>query len=117
MTNSPKPHFVTLPAMMFAAGLGMLMYYGHAWWTLPSYTEADIKQSVELNLAMDIQRLGPAASADAQVLERQRVAVRDEVLAEIREEQQQPLNYMGIGAVLLLMGLAHMTILRRMATG
>lgn len=109
-----KPRLATLPALLFAVGLGMLMFYGHAWWRLPDYSGDDIEQSVELNLAIDLQRRGTSGGLGAEQVERLRAQVRDEVRAAIAADQYEALRYIGIGLLLTVMGLAQMWLLRRM---
>lgn len=111
----PKQRFATLPALLFAVGLGLLMFHGHAWWQLPDYSVDDIEQSVDFNLAIDLQRRGSSDGLSPEQLERLRTQVRDEVVAAIAADQHEALRYMGIGLLLTVMGLAQMWLLRRMA--
>ncbi len=110
-----KPRFFAMPALMFAAGLGLVFYYGHAWYRLPVYSPAEIEQSVEINLALDQQRRGVAPSSDAAELARLRQGIADALAAEIYREKREVQGYVGTGVILLLMGLVQMAILRRMA--
>ena len=110
-----KPRFFAMPALLFAAGLGLIFYYGHAWYRLPVYSTAEIEQSVEINLALDQQRRGVAAPTDEAELAKQRQGIADALAAEIHREQREVRGYVGTGVILLLMGLAQMVILRRMA--
>lgn len=114
-THLQKPRLATLPALMFAAGLGMVFWYGYAWWTLPAYSPAEIEQSVELNLALDLQRREAAFSADPAKISQLRAQLHEEVIAAIAKDKTEPRRYIGIGLVLTLMGLAQMVLLRRMA--
>ena len=45
--------------LLIAIGGGVLGYYGEQYRRLPTYTDADIEQSVEANLALDLARMGP----------------------------------------------------------
>ena len=99
-----------LPALLFAAGLGMSLHYGHAWWQLPSYTPEEIEQSVDLNMALDSQHKG---LAEASVLLAQQAVVRREVLEEISKERRDVQSYFLAGVVLTFMGLANLWFLRR----
>lgn len=110
-----KPRLATLPALMFAVGLGMLMFYGHAWWRLPAYSAEDIEQSVELNMAIDLQRRGTSGRLNHEQVERLRTQLRDEVVAAIAADEREALRYIGIGLLLAVMGLGQMWLLRRMA--
>lgn len=110
-----KPRFFAMPALLFAAGLGLVFYYGHAWYRLPVYSPAEIEQSVDINLALDQQRRGVTGSTNEAELARLRQRIADELVAEIHREQREVQGYVGTGVILLLMGLAQMIILRRMA--
>lgn len=110
-----KRRFTALPALLFAVGLGMLMFHGHAWWRLPAYSADDIEQSVELNMAIDLQRRATTGGFSPEQVERLRAQVRDEVVAAIAADQNEALRYMGIGLLLTLMGLSMMWLLNRMA--
>jgi len=111
-TDTQKPRFSLLPALLFAVGLGMVFYYGEAWWSLPSYSAEEIEQSVNLNLAMDLQRQGSAAPAPTEALREQ---LRAEVVAAIAEDENTIKGYFATGCVLTLMGFAHLWLLRRFA--
>jgi hypothetical protein len=113
----PNRPFAILPAMMFAIGLGLAMHQGYTWWRLPSYSEAEIQQSVDLNLALDQQRLGGAAELDDAARDQQRQAVEAEVRSEIARERQEPLQYALTGLGLTLMGLLQLFLLRRHTKG
>ena len=106
-----KPRFAVLPALMFAVGLGLAFYYGDVWYGLPRYSEAEIEQSVELNLALTLQVRLTSPSAD----EASRATIRSELLAEIQREQRDALRGLTIGGVLCAFGLLQMLMLRRMA--
>ncbi len=110
-----KPRLATLPALMFAGGLGMVMYYGHAWWRLPDYNEADIEASVELNLAADLLRRDTAFRSDPARIEALRGDVQEELTRTIAAEKTEVRRYTATGLVLLLVGLAQMILMRRWA--
>jgi len=110
-----KPRLAALPAMMFAAGLGMVFWYGHALWTLPAYSPAEIEQSVELNLMLDLQRRDASFATDAVKLSQLRTQLHGEVTAAIASDKRQLQRYIGVGLVLTLMGLTQMMLLHRMA--
>lgn len=110
-----KPEFRLLPALMFAGGLGMAMYYGHAWWQLPQYSAADLDASVELNLAADLMRHDEAFRNDAAQVLALRSAVRQELEQTIADEKREVQNYTGTGLILMALGLAQMLVLRRFA--
>ena len=108
-----KRRFAAMPALLFAVGLGMLMFYGHAWWRLPVYSADDIEQSVELNLAIDLQRRGTLGRFSPEQVERLRAQLHDEVVAAIAADQHEALRSMGIGLLLTVTGLTLMWLLRR----
>ncbi|MES2683235.1 MAG: hypothetical protein V4650_06905 [Pseudomonadota bacterium] len=109
--SAPQVRFAVLPALMFAVGLGLAFYYGDAWYGLPRYTEAEIEQSVELNLALALRANPASTSTD----ETSRAAIRSELLAEINQEQRDAQRGLVIGVVLCAFGLLQMLMLRRMA--
>lgn len=114
--RSQKPRLATLPALMFVGGLGMVFHYGHAWWQLPVYSPAEVEQSVEINLAIDLQRRGAAFAADPAQVERLRDEVRAEVSAAIAHDHSEAKGYVGVGLILAAIGLVQMLVLRRIAT-
>ena len=117
MSTKPlKIRFSVIPAMLFAAGLGLIFHYGDAWYRLPVYSAAEVEQSVELNLALEQQR-GNAANTTQLVeqIEPQRQRIRSDLLAEIQRERRDAQAGTGTGIILLLMGLVQMLILRRLS--
>ena len=114
-THPQKPRLATLPALMFAVGLGMVFWYGYAWWTLPVYSSAEIEQSTELNLMLDLQRRDTAFAADTGKIAQLRAQLHGEVTAAIAKDKIELQRYVGVGLVMTLMGLAQMMLLRRMA--
>ena len=115
---SAKPRFSVLPAMMFAIGLGLVFYYGDLWRGLPDYSPAEIEQSAELNLMLDLHRQGPAkvAELDQAAVQSLRQRMLDEVQAEILRERRDIQRGIGTGAVLLMLGLVQMWLIRRAAS-
>ena len=86
MSLSPKPRFAALPAMLFAVGLGLAMWHGHALWRMPvPASPVDLEPSVDLNLALDDHRTGSAPATGA-ALEARRERIRQEPLAEIARD-------------------------------
>lgn len=108
-----KPRFAAIPALIFAAGLGLVFHYGSVWYELPVYSPAEIEQSAELNLALEWQRAPSAATPEA--IAARRDAIRAEVVAEIRRERDEARNFVMAGAVLLMVAAAQMLALRRFA--
>ncbi len=110
----PKTRFSAIPALLFSVGLGLVFYYGSLWAQLPVYSPAEIAQSVEINLALDLQRRGATMAADSLEAQRLREALHTELLAEIQRERREAQRLVGAGLVALLMGLTQMFLLRRM---
>lgn len=93
-----------LPFLLVGIGLGLLGYYGEQWYKLPAWTEQDIEESVELNLAIDLQRMGPHLRPEGEKLERLRDMVRAEVKGEIVSERRGLERWMGLGLILTVLG-------------
>ena len=93
--------------LLVAIGLGLLGYYGEQRWRLPKWSDAEIAQSVELNLALDLQHRGPHLQPSGEKLEELRATIRAEVEAEIRRERETPERWMGVGAILCMLGAGH----------
>lgn len=111
----PKPRFAAIPALLFAFGLGAVFHYGHAWYRLPVYSPAELEQSVEINLALDLQSRDAAFNADSASIHQLRVRIHDELQAEIAGEQREVQRGVATGLILLAMGLGQMLWMRRMA--
>ena len=100
-----NPRFLAF--LLIAVGVGLISYYGERRWRLPQWTEAEIEQSVELNLTLDLQRRGPHLQPQPERLAALRSALRAEVEAEIRRERKQPERWIGFGAILCVLGAGH----------
>jgi len=94
-----------LAFLLAAMGIGLAGYYGEQRWRLPAWSEAEIAQSVELNLAVELQRRGPHLQPAPERLEALRGILRAEVEAEIRREREQLDRWVGLGLVLTVLGL------------
>lgn len=103
-----RPPFRAFPFTLFAVGLGMAGWYGIAWYELPRYSPADIDVSVELNLQMDLRRMGPALQPDALALQRLRTQIRNEVEADIRLERENIQRPFALGLLAMIAGLGQM---------
>lgn len=114
MPNPPR--LSALPAALFLAGLGLSLHYGNEWRALPSYSAAEIAQSVELNLALDLRRQAAGASPDDAELDRMRERISAELRAEIERERREVLRGFGAGALALGLSLGQMFWLRRQAS-
>ena len=97
-----NPRFLAF--LLIAAGVGLIGYYGEQRWRLPRWSEAEIEQSVELNLALDLQRRGPHLQPSPERLAALRTALRAEVEAEIRRDREQLERWIGFGAILCVLG-------------
>lgn len=110
-----KPALSAFPAALFLAGLGLTMYYGHALWKLPAYSESDLEQSVELNLAMDLRRAPPSTALAPAELDRRRALLREEIRTEIRRERKEAMQALAGGLGALVLALGQFVWLRRQA--
>lgn len=108
------PRFVAIPAVLFAVGLGMAMWYGKALYELPTYTEAEVQQSADLNLAMDFQRSGKPLPQDAAALKALRESLAAEVQASITAERQALQLPLGIGLLAAVFSLGQMILMQRL---
>ena len=93
-----------LAFLLVAIGFGLAAFYGEQLWRLPQWSEAEIEQSVALNLELEKQRRGPHLQPDGERLERLRAALRAEVEAEIRRDRQKLERWVGLGLVLVVFG-------------
>ncbi len=101
--------------LLLLSGVGLLTYFGSEWTQLPEWTEAEITQSVELNLAIDLQRMGPNLQPEGEKLDRLRALVRVEVEAEIREDREQVERWLGLGLICLVFGISQLLLQRGLA--
>jgi peptidoglycan/xylan/chitin deacetylase (PgdA/CDA1 family) len=97
-----------LAFVLIALGTGLLAWYGPKWYELPEWSEAEIEQSVDLNLAIDLQRMGPHLQPTGERLERLRDMVRAEVQADIRREREVLERWLGGGLILTVLGLGQL---------
>ena len=94
-----------LAFLLVAAGIGLAGWYGEQRWRLPAWNEAEIEQSVELNLALELQRRGAHLQPAPERIEQLRRTLRAEVEAEIRRDREQLERWIGLGLVLTVLGL------------
>lgn len=90
-----KPRLSAFPAVLFATGLGLLLYFGYQYWRLPQYSAEDIENSVDINLGLE-RRSAISTPAEAQSA---RVAVRQEVLAAIEQDRRDALGGVALGLI------------------
>lgn len=108
-----KPKLTALPATLFLVGLGLSLHYGNAWWRLPVYSEAEISQSVELNLALDLQRENREQPANDSELAKRREQLRAEVLALVDAEKKEKQSGLTAGLLMLTLSLGYFVWLSR----
>jgi hypothetical protein len=94
-----------LAFLLAAVGFGLAAFYGEQLWRLPAWSEAEIAQSVELNLELEKQHRGPHLQPDGARLEQLRATLRAEVEAEIRRDRQELERWIGLGMVMMVLGL------------
>jgi hypothetical protein len=92
--------------VLAAIGFGVAAWYGEQRWRLPQWSEAEIEQSVELNLQLELQRRGPHLQPQPERIEALRRTLRAEVQAEIRRERDTLDRWIGAGLLLVVFGLA-----------
>lgn len=108
-----KPRLTALPAVLFLVGLGLSLHYGHAWWRLPAYSEADISQSVELNLAMDLQRERRELPLSETELAERRQQLREELQTLLATEKKQKQSGLTAGLLMLALSFSYFVWLSR----
>jgi hypothetical protein len=108
LSRDPK----TLAFVLIIAGLGLCAWFGEQWYRLPEWSEAEIQQSVDLNLTMDVQRMGPQLAPTGEKLEQLRGIVRAEVEGAIKREREMPLRWVADGLMLIVAGLSNLLFAR-----
>lgn len=98
----------SLAFLLLALGVGLCGYYGQKWYELPEWSEAEIAQSVEINLELDLQRMGPHLRPTGERLEDLRRLVRSEVEAEIRKEREGAQKGLGAGLIALVLAVGQL---------
>lgn len=91
--------------LLAAIGVGLVTYHGEQRWNLPQWSEGEILQSVELNLALELQRRGPLLQPAPERLDELRRTLRAEIEGEIRRDRQALERWIGLGLVLVVLGL------------
>lgn len=90
--------------LMLAVGVGLIGYFGEQRWRLPAWTEADIEESVQLKLAVELHRRGPHLQPTGERLAELHAAVRAETEGAIRREREDVERWIGLGALLCMLG-------------
>jgi len=85
----PRPRFLALPIMLASVGLGLSVYYGEQWYRLSQLPEAELQQSIELNLMLDLQRESHKPLPGEAELQGRRETIRDELLAQLDAERSK----------------------------
>lgn len=98
--------------VLAALGGGLLIYGGLKWRELPQYSEKDLTTSTEINLSLDVARLGADHEPSPAQLDAMRKSIRAEVENEIADERQAVQNWFGAGIALLAMALAQLFLQR-----
>lgn len=107
---APRPRLHALPIIAVALGLGLSAYYGERWYQLPQYTEQDLQASVELNLAMDLERRGPQLQPVPAERERLRQQIRQEIDADIARERREVTQGFAVAMLMLLFGSGYLAL-------
>ena len=94
-------------ALLLSVGIGLCGYYAVQWYELPTWSEADLAQSVELNLALDLQRMGPHLQPSAERVDALRTLVRRELEVEIAGERDKTLRGLVAGLFALVVAFGH----------
>ncbi|HUS25251.1 MAG TPA: hypothetical protein VM369_09895 [Candidatus Binatia bacterium] len=96
--------------VLLATGLGLAGWYGEEWLRLPEWSEAEIAQSTELNLQLDLQRMGAQLAPTGERLDELRRIVRAEVEAEVRHDRETVARWLGLGLLLAVLGLGQLVL-------
>lgn len=107
--NPGLPPAGAVGALIAAIGLGIALWFGWDWYQLPRWSEAEITQSVELNLAMDLARM-PAESVPYDEQARMRTILRSEIEAAVDAESELLRGYTLAGLLMAGFGLIQMGI-------
>lgn len=106
---SRRPPPAAVGALVAALGFGLALWHGWDWYQLQRWTAAEIEQSVDLNLALDLSRTQTAAPS-AEETHAMRDRIRAELQAEIEKELEKPRGYVVAGVIIGLFGLGQMRI-------
>lgn len=107
------PRISIVTAILFAFGFGMALYYGNQWYKLPEYSPADLEASIELNLALDLQRRPKANEMSAAEVSAQREKIRAEVTANVEKERDDIRKAFIYGVLMTAFALMQLIFLRR----
>ncbi|MFT4047890.1 MAG: hypothetical protein QM661_14520 [Solimonas sp.] len=107
MPPSRRPR-TAFPFMLLAIGIGLSAYYGWQWTRLPTYSDADLDASVELNAQLELQ--AHQAQATPEGLSRLRAQTRQDLLADIARERHEVETGLSAGLIALVAGLGHLLL-------
>ena len=93
--------------VLAAIGIGLVGWYGEQRWNLEPWSEAEIEQSVELNLTLELQRRGPHLQPTNERLAELRRTLRAEIEAEIRRDREKLERWIAVGLLLVVVGAGH----------
>lgn len=110
---TPRPRLHALPMIAAALGLGLGAHYGERWYHLPQYSEQDLEASVELNLAMDLERRGMQLQPAPAERERLRRQIRAEIDADIAREAREVKQGFAAAMLMLLFGGGYLALRSR----
>lgn len=96
------------PAMLFCGGLGFAVHYGMQWRELPRYSEREIEQSTELNLALDLGQISAEQRPQGAALEAMKARVRAEVEIDLDQERKSAQERFAAGLVAMVFGLGQL---------
>lgn len=106
-----RPHRVPAPgsvgAMIAAVGMGVAIWFGWDWYHMPRWSQMEIEQSIELNLALDLSRQ-PVGAVSLDQQNQMRERLRREIKAEIAKESELPRGFTMAGLLMATFGLAQM---------
>ncbi len=95
---------------ILCVGLGICLYYGMEWYELPTYNDAEIEQSTELNLQLDLQRMGEHLRPQTKdELELMRAKLRAEITGSIKEQSDKVHLRFSVGLIALIIGFGQLT--------
>ncbi len=97
-----------IPAMLFSAGLCVAGYYGTQWYQAPRLSPAEIEQSTELNLALDLAQMPAEQRPQGKALEELKTRVRDEVELDVDQDRKTLQERFAAGLVAMVFGFGQM---------
>jgi hypothetical protein len=100
-----------IPAIMFSAGLAVAGYYGLAWYQMPQFSEQEIEQSTELNLALDLAQRSAQERPQGLQLEALKARVRADVENDIHSELKVAQVRFSLGLIAMVFGLSQLVSL------